>query len=449
MRSRLALPAARGLLWRVWATLKLVSGEVTDEQLVQQIRAMVEAELLRLGRPAKLRVEGQCLVTGKGATEARADLKGSILQWDSLPDDLRERRVQQIAQLLGEGAVRAPLVQRPVRQKRSNGLGLFSILRTVISFGLLIFTLGVAYRYLSPNKESPLATVNRMLNSGPVASVIASVTAPTYNANNIEHERGVIASAACGKSRARVARGGSVGPADVEGWQVELVLLRRGPEVDLTRSPALASFVKRAPGSTDGALVWARAATLIAQQRFDAKVDVRAQPPLGEKNVSGIGFVFSGPYVVPYFTEDERADYFKLADALADALGATDGALFAHCTSSEAHHVGSWFLGPTPGAAVASLIYFMEAYSDLPVLKPEVLGSGGEGARRGHAFDSIQRAAMPLSRSSVATLVGGELGMITMRPNKPARLTFPFRDGNRASRAGLDAARSLGLSSSR
>jgi hypothetical protein len=111
--------------------------------------------------------------------------------------------------------------------------------------------------------------------------------------------------------------------------------------------------------------------------------------------------------------------------------------------------VGSWFLGATPGAAVGSLIYFMESTSELPVLKPEVLGSGTEPARGGHTFDAIDRAASALNRNAVATLVGNELGMISGRPNHPARLTFPFRDGNRASRSGLDAARSLGLSSSR
>jgi len=137
-----------------------------------------------------------------------------------------------------------------------------------------------------------------------------------------------------------------------------------------------------------------------------------------------------------------------LRRAVAD--GATEGALFAHCTGSESHHVGSWFLGATPGAAVASMIYFMEAFTDLPVLKPEVLGGGSTNqARRGHAFDAIHQATTALGRGSVATLVGSELGMISGGPNKPARLTFPFRDGNRASRSGLVAARSLGLASSR
>ena len=423
-----------------------MSGEVTDEQLVERIRAMVESELQRCGRPGKPRVEGQFLVLGKGATAARADLKGSLQQWDSLPDDLRERRVQQIAQLLGEGAERAPVARR---KRRSHRPGLFSFVAPLMIVALMVTGLAFAYRYLSPNKESALVTLNRWLNQGPIASAIASVTAPVYNASNIEQERAVIASAACGKSRARVARGANVGPADVEGWQVELVLLRRGPAADLSQSAALAPFVRRPPGGAAGKLVWAKASSLLAEERFDAQVELRALPPLGEKRVSGVSFLFSGPYVVPYFTEDQRADYFLLADALADALGATDGGLFARCADSEAHHVGSWFLGATPGAAVASMIYLMESYTDLPVLKPDVLGGGPDSARRGHIFDAINQATAALSRSAVATHVGGELGMISGRPNKPARLTFPFRDGNRASRSGLEVARALGLASSR
>ena len=426
-----------------------MSGAVSDEQLAQQIRGMVEAELQRLGRPAKLRLEGLVLIAGKGATETRTDLKGSIQQWDSLPSDLRERRVLQMAQLLGEVAQRTAVVARPTRPRRSYAVSIFSLVAPLIVAGLTLGGLAVAYRYLSPNKESPFAAVSRWLKVGPVASVIASVTAPTYNANNVEQERAVIASSACSKSRARVARGGSIGPTDVEGWQVELVLLRRGSRVDLSQSSAMLPFVRRAPGSTTGTWVWPKANSLISEQRFDAQIEVRPLPPLAEKNMSGVSLIFSGPYVVPYFTEDQRADYFKLADALANALDATDGALFAHCADDEAHHVGSWFLGATPGAALASLIYFMEVFTDLPVLTPKLLGSGSGAERRGRAFDAINQATAGLKRDSIATLIGGELGMISGRSNQPARLTFPFRDGNRASRAGLEAARSLGLASSR
>src|SRR6478609_5696437 len=418
---------------------------------------MVEAELLRRGWPGKPRLEGQFLIVGKGATEARADLRGSVQQWDSLPDDLRERRVQQIAQLLSDGARRAPVAAAPPGRARSNALGLLSLLRRVLAVvlpvSLLAGALALAYRYLTPHQESPFATLARWLNQGPSttasAGTAASASLPTYNATNIEHERAVIASAACSKSRSRVARGASVGPADVEGWQVELVLLRRGPAVDLSQSSALASFMRRDADSKATKVIWAKATSLVAQERFDAQIEVRALPPLGAKNLSGVSFVFSGPYVVPYFTEEQRADYFLLADALADALAATDGALFAHCADSNAHHVGSWFLGATPGAALASMIYFMEGFTDLPILKAEVLPGATDPAGRSHAFDAIDRAAGALSRDSVATRIGGELGMISVRPNRPARLTFPFRDGSRASRAGLDAARSLGLASAR
>jgi len=426
-----------------------VSDDANDPQIVEQIRAMVEAELQRRGWPGKPRTAGQFLILGKGATEGRADLTGSIRQWDSLPDDLRERRAQQIAQLLSEGAKRVPIPSRPARRRRDYGPGPLSFFAPAVIVALMVAGLGVAYRYLSPNKESPVAAVTRLLNRVPIGSAISSAALPVYDVSNSEHERTVIASAACGKSRTRVARGGSVGPADVEGWQVELVLLRRGAQQDLSQSPALSPFVRRSANATSGKVAWAKASSLLAEDRFDAQVEWRALPPLGEKSLSGVSFVFSGPYVVPYFTEDLRVDYFQLADALADALGATDGALFAHCADSDAHHVGSWFLGATPGAAVASLIYFMAGFTDLPVLKPEVLGSSTDPARRGHTFDLVNQAAAPLSRSSVATLVGSELGMVSGRPNKPARLTFPFRDGNRASRSGLEAARSLGLASSR
>ena len=169
---------------------------------------------------------------------------------------------------------------------------------------------------LSPNKESPLATFNRWLSQGPTrASASASASAqraPSYDASNIEHERAVIASAACGKSRTRVARGGSVGPGGRGGLASGAGLAASWPAVDLSQSAALAPFVRRAAGSATGKLIWPKASSLVAEERFDAQVELRALPPLGEKNVSGVSFVFSGPYVVPYFTEDQRAGLFPV-----------------------------------------------------------------------------------------------------------------------------------------
>ncbi|HEY1532499.1 MAG TPA: hypothetical protein VGF76_00725, partial [Polyangiaceae bacterium] len=122
--------------------------------------------------------------------------------------------------------------------------------------------------------------------------------------------------------------------------------------------------------------------------------------------------------------------------------------LFAHCVDAEAHHIGSWFLGANPGAAVASVVYFMGDFSEAPLLRPDVLGLSSDPLRHGHAFDMISAAAESLDRSATATLIGAELGMISGRPNQPVRLTFPFRDANRATRASITAARALKLANS-
>ena len=211
----------------------------------------------------------------------------------------------------------------------------------------------------------------------------------------------------------------------------------------------LAQFLRFEPGSNVGKVTYPAASSLAAADRFDARVEVRALPELGAKHLSGVSLSFSGPYVVPYFSEELRSDYFKLADALATALSATEGGLFAHCADNEAHHLGSWFLGATPGAAVASLVYFMADYSDAPVLKVEVLGLPSDPQRRGHAFDVINEAASVLDRDAVATLLGGELGMISGRPGQPSRVTFAFRDANRATRASVAAAGALRLARAR
>jgi hypothetical protein len=260
-----------------------------------------------------------------------------------------------------------------------------------------------------------------------------------------DRERAVLATNACDQTRARVARGANIGPVDVEGWQVELVLLRRGAPADLSRVPALASFLRQSSDSNASTWIWPNAKSLLAAQRFDAQVEVYPLPALGAEQLSGVRLVFSGPYVAPYFSEDLRADYLLLADALAEALSASDGALYAHCANAEAHFIGSWFLGPSPGAALGSLVYFMAGYNDVPILKAEVRGSGNAAERAGQMFDVIGKATRGLDRARTATLIGRELGMISGRPNQPSRLSFPFRDANRAMRSSVDVARALGL----
>jgi hypothetical protein len=410
-------------------------GEVADE-----IRALVEQELEKHGKRATVRVEGSSLVVGRGAADGRTDVQGTIAQWDSLPQDLRDKRIVQIAQLLTPGPAGAPRVPSKRQTSRPGKSSWLAPLAVVIATGVVLL---VAYRFLAPGGRAGF-------DLGSLAWRTPSASAsPTPPAPDPDQERAALADTACEQSRARVARGANVGPADVEGWTVELVLLRRtGSGADLASAPELGKFIQRKAGAATGSVVWAGAKSLFDAKRFDAQVDIRAIPALGVKHLNGVSLLFSGPYVAPYFTEQQRIDYFMLADALSEALQVTDGALFAHCADAEAHHIGSWFLGATPAAALASVVYFMADFSEAPLLTPDVLGSSSDPLRHGHAFDAISVASESLDRSAAATLIGAELGMISGRPNQPVRLTFPFRDANRATRASIAAARALKLANS-
>ena len=410
-----------------------------EGEVVEEIRALVERELEQRGKRATVRTEGNLLVVGRGAAEGRSDIQGTVAQWPSLPQDLRDKRIMQIAQLLTPAPAVAPAAPSSKRQTSRPGS-----LSQVAPLGIVLVTLVVlvlAYRFLAPGGAG-LGSLAQLLHGAPSASAAPAAPDP-------DQERAVLASTACDQSRARVARGANVGPADVEGWVVELVLLRRtGSGAALASAPELAKFIQRKPGATTGSVVWSGAKSLFDAKRFDAQVEIRGIPSLGSKHLNGMSLLFSGPYVAPYFTEELRVDYFMLADALSEALQVTDGALFAHCADADAHHIGSWFLGANPGAAVASVIYFMADFSEAPLLKPGVLGASTDPLRRGRAFDAISSAAETLDRGGAATLIGAELGMISGRPNQPARLTFPFRDANRATRASIAAARALSLANS-
>ncbi|MEP7050406.1 MAG: hypothetical protein ABJB12_08645 [Pseudomonadota bacterium] len=408
------------------------------EKLAQEIRALVELELRRRGESAPIHFEGNCLIAGRGAAAARADIAGTLAQWAELPDDLRGKRISQIAQLLTPGTLVLPGAPRTLPRQRTGWSSSFApVLVVLATAGVLL----VAYRYLAPNG----ASLTNLTSDNRAAASVSDAPLP-----DPDSERTALAGSACEHSRARVARGSNIGPADVEGWVVELVLLRREGGAALSSSPALAHYIQKKAGSASSSasiVTWPGARSLVQAKRFDAEVAVHPVLPLGSQHLAGVRLEFSGPYVVPYFSEEQRADYLMLADELSEALQITDGALFARCAGAEGHHIGSWFLGATPGAAVASLVYFMAFFSEAPVLKSELLASGNTPADAGRALDRIGSAAADLDRNATATLIGAELGMISGRPQQPTRLTFPFRDANRATRASLTAARALRLAS--
>jgi hypothetical protein len=418
-----------------------VSAEQNAAALASEVQALVEGELGRIGVRGTLRRDGELLILRRGGAETSAELGGTVLQWDSLPDDLRERRIQQIAKLL---ATVVPEV-RPVQAERAAeavkdtlGRRWYSSFAPVVIVAATVGAIATAYHFLAPRAaELTIGAVDPSSNASSAAA----------NSSDSDHERSFLASNACAHTRTRVLQGGNIGPADSEGWVVELELLRGGA-VDLGELPALAKFIARTPGAQKGTLIWPQASHLIAQQRFDAEVALSAIAPLGESRLGGLDLVFSGPYVLPYFSEDQRLDYFQLADALAGALGATEGALFARCANGQSHQIGAWFLGATPGDAITSLVYFMAAFSDTPALKPSVLGAISGPPNRGHVFDAIRAPAAKVDRGTAATWLGSELGVVTTGSDRATRLSFPFRDAGRAARSSVVAARALSLANS-
>lgn len=250
----------------------------------------------------------------------------------------------------------------------------------------------------------------------------------------------------CEATRSRVMRGTTVGPLDVEGWVVELMLLRSGSE-PLATDPGLSEFIAREPNAGAARVSWPRAPDISALDGIDttARLEEEALRPPDADAGRLLRVTFGGRYVLPYFRKDQRVQYVMLANALSARVKADYGALFARCESSESRHIAVWFLGATPGAALTSLLYFMGTDNDSPQLAPAVMLDDAGVFERDAVLARIASATKAASKSEVATWVGTQGGMISAPADGPTRITFPYRDSNRASRASREIARQLGI----
>jgi serine/threonine-protein kinase len=259
-----------------------------------------------------------------------------------------------------------------------------------------------------------------------------------------EEERRERAARVCNATRTRVARGATVGPTDVEGWVVELALLR-----DATPTPTawagVGAFVTGGQADDGGRIVWTGAPELHDLTGAGTKVFVHERSWSGPaRQFQELVLTFHGEYVLPYFRERERIRLIRLAHALATSENATLGALYGRCAEGSAHHMGSWFLGSSPGAATASLLYYMGAHAEPPHLPSELLSdSPGEALVPGYALTKLLELTRRLERQQVAALVGAHDGMVA-GPAHFTTLGFPFVDSDRAWRASYKIVRALG-----
>ncbi len=403
--------------------------DVAREELEREIVTRVAEAVARFGVAGDVRVDGDDVVLeGYGPTVV-VPLGSSPGEWGALAPEIRLRRCNDIARrLVGERrASSAP----PPRQQR--GLGPGWLAPAAITLTAIAAVYGV-WHLLAP---------------GPPGAAPASQApaAPVSSAARAEHLRTERAERVCNEARSRAVRGSTLGPTDVEGWVVEIGLLRPGNTPDLVFDPGLSSFVERAPGKRTGRFAWNGAPALGALSGPDTEVEIDdASVPADQPAWRGVTLTFRGRYAARYFHDDQRPDFVRIASTLAERLGATYAGLYARCDGGATHHVGSWFEGPGPGGATTAMMYFMGLFADTSQRLNALLDTdAGPTAARAAALGKIADATQDLRRERVATLLGTYGGMIAGRADGPSYVTFPFRDSNRAARASLGLAETLGL----
>jgi hypothetical protein len=382
-----------------------------------EIRQLVEGALARHGTAGTVQVNvDSVMLVGSGPTVS-VSVSRLLPRWEQLPFPERQRECGVLARDLSRQ--RRPLVPGGSR-------------RQTRSFGLLVIAglalAGAALYWRLSSRAQP---------------VTAAAPLPALSAlERAEEERQQRAARVCNATRTRVARGATVGPTDVEGWVVELALVR-----DAAQTPwaGVGAFVTDGQADGGGRIVWSGAPELRDLTGSGTKVSVRERRWSGAaRQFDELVLTFYGEYVLPYFRERERIRLVRLAHALATSENATLGALYGRCAEGSAHHMGSWFLGSSPAAATASLLYFMGAHADPPQLPSELLSDQpGEALVPAFALTKLLELTRRLERQEVAALLGGHDGMVA-GPPQFTTLGFPFVDSDRAWRASHKIIRALG-----
>jgi hypothetical protein len=235
--------------------------------------------------------------------------------------------------------------------------------------------------------------------------------------------------------------------ADAEGWVVELAILGAPGAAALVRHPGLAEYFSPIVAGKAN-YKWEEEPALAigsAPQHpvavLDFTLTTSAEPS------PGLVFTFEGSFVESYFDELNRGKFYHLAHSLSQNFSADYAALYARCSHDEIHSLGSWFMGKDGRGAAASLLYFLGTYSAPRHIGPlHYKSPSGDSMDRSLALSSIIRGTAHIDRGALSTLVGSEGGMAVGDGADAVVISFPFRDGNRASRVSRTIARVTSMS---
>ena len=419
-RKRLCWPAVEG-----------------QDEVIREIETRLLESLGRFGVAGTVRIdEGRAVLEGNGPAVS-TDVSALVEQWAQLSLPERERGCTDASRRLAAER-RGKLGSRHVEPRSGIGATVVWVAGLMGAVGLLAVG-AVLLRWFGarPTDDQAAATVDRRRADAAVSDF-----------ERYEREREARSARACLATSTRVARGGTVSPADTEGWVVEVALLREQASSDLSVHPALDQFIARESGRSMGRFIWPEASELAGVDGATARVVVRSAGLRGggTRSWRGVTLSFTGKYVRPYFAPEQRFVYQRVAYALARSLEATHAGVYARCATGSLHQLGSWFQGPSAGEAAGAMVYFMGV----------VNGRGLDGGKGDHRdggpapvtadlLEQILTATAGLDRTRIATVLGSQNGMISGPKGGPATISFPFRDGNRATRCSHQVTRFLGL----
>jgi hypothetical protein len=226
------------------------------------------------------------------------------------------------------------------------------------------------------------------------------------------------------------------------------MLLTSSPELG-NDNAALKSYFRAIPGGVAYRVAWGEEPQLSGLEGADTLAQFVAEPLVGvlPQTRSGIRIVFSGQYVSTYFDPSNRQSFARLSAALYESTFANYGALYARCATGRTHHLGSWFRGTDWAKVSTSMVASMGLYAETPHLNG--VGFAEDPLEQRRALSKWFEAARKLERERVKLLLAEDGGMLAASPGKWAAFSFPFTDGNRATRASARFTKALGLSPNR
>lgn len=417
------------------------SGAIDDAPtyVIEEITRYVQHSLGNHGVPGQVTCRGGRLFLSTDAHGVGVAIFPWASRWPVTDEVARQRRAAEAARVLSEGRAASVRPSRPVRRLVIDPK-LFVAVLVLLACGLYIaWEEGDA-------PTSTEATIDRRDDTpSPRAGAESPIEKEAATTGRTLDEQRL--SRVCATTKARVYQGGSVSVADADGWQVEVAMLRVGGSEPLHTHPALKKYLAD-PMSPEGSkFIWKEEPNLAPIDTSDSLVTVqRTTIGEGAGRIEGVTLAFRGALVDSYFKQDGRARYFHIAHSLSEDLQVTHTGLYARCFDDPTHALGGWFRGlDAPGVSTA-LLYFMGTFAKpMHIAKPFYSKPSEDDINRLHAFDSIKEGTKALDRAALSTLVGSEGGMATGKTNEPVIITFPFRDGNRASRTSRSMARVTSL----